>query len=74
MNVWDRKALRQIEAATEQVDIETACRMLIMVLKQKAQFLSNNEKYAIVYIDNKLYRVSHDLMLMLLRTELKSKL
>lgn len=70
MNVWDRKALRQIESATEQVDIETACHMLSMVLKQKVELLPNSKQYAIIYSDNRLYRMPQKLANLLIRSKL----
>lgn len=76
MNAWDRKVVRQIESATEYVDVETACQMLIMVLKQKAALLPNSSnKDAIIFVGKRHYRISYELMQLILKTELlKSKL
>ena len=76
MNVWDRKVLRLIENATENVDVETACKMLIMVLKQKALLLPvDSNKDAVIFTGNKLHKIPYELMRLFLQTEpLKSKL
>ena len=82
MNVWDRKTLRQIERAADGTDVERACKMLIMVLKKKAQYLPNrNSKpgdHIMFTINGRDYTLSYELIRLMLITEppsfLKAKL
>ena len=39
MDYYARKVIRQIDHATDQIDIDSACKVLIMVLKKKAEYL-----------------------------------
>ena len=72
MNYWLRKIARQIENATDQTDVESACKVLIMILKKKAEYLPIREDEDDVFmftINEKEHVIPVKLLKMILKTK-----